>query len=114
MLVHLFGTTSSPSCANFSLRQTADNNQDTFSKEVIDTVRRNFYVDDCLKSVRNEVEAVQLIDPREMISLQTQKKEVLFAMNCMVVKYFSHSMSGCYILTCLGCMALLESFHDTH
>ena len=33
MLVHLFGATSSPSCANFGLRHTADDNQDVFSKE---------------------------------------------------------------------------------
>ena len=69
MLVHLFGATSSPSCANFGLRRTADDNQDVFSKEVIDTVRRNFYVDDCLKSVRNEVEAIPLVsDLRELLS----------------------------------------------
>ncbi|XP_015761459.1 PREDICTED: uncharacterized protein LOC107340608 [Acropora digitifera] len=61
MLMHLFGPTSSPSCANFGLRRTADDNQDVFSKEVIDTVRRNFYVDDCLKSVRDEVKAIPLV-----------------------------------------------------
>ena len=61
MLVHLLGTTSSPSCANFGLRRTADDNQDVFSKEVIETVRRNFYVDDCLKSVRDKVKAIPLV-----------------------------------------------------
>ena len=68
-LVHLFGATSSPSCANFGLRRTADDNHAVFSKEVTDTVRRNFYVDDCLKSVRNEVEAIPLVsDLRELLS----------------------------------------------
>jgi hypothetical protein len=50
MQVHLFGATSSPSCANFSLRKTAEDNRKDFDLEVIETVNRNFYVDDCLKS----------------------------------------------------------------
>ena len=51
MEVHLFGSTSSPSCANFSLRKTAKDQSGDFSPEVISTVLKNFYVDDCLKSV---------------------------------------------------------------
>ena len=51
MEVHLFGNTSSPSCANFSLRKTAQDQSGDFSPEVISTVLKNFYVDDCLKSV---------------------------------------------------------------
>ena len=69
MLVHLFGATSCRSCANFGLRRAADDKQGVFSKEVIDTVRRNFYVDDCLKCVRNEVEAIPLVSGlRELVS----------------------------------------------
>ena len=60
MLVHLFGATSSPSCANFGLRRTAEDNQQEFSKEAVDTVRDNFYVDDCLKSVPSETKATEL------------------------------------------------------
>ena len=56
MLVHLFCATSSPSCANFALRRTADDNLSDFDITVSDTVKRNFYVDDCLKSVRDEDE----------------------------------------------------------
>ena len=51
MLVYVFGTISSPICAHSGLPRTADNNQDVFSREVIDTVRQNFCGDDCLKSV---------------------------------------------------------------
>ena len=50
MLVHLCGAISSPASANFALRQTADDNKNCFPTEVINTVFRNFYVDDCLKS----------------------------------------------------------------
>ena len=60
MTVHLFGAVSSPSCANFALRKTAEENFQRFDFEVINTVRRNFYVDDCLKSVPSESEAIRL------------------------------------------------------
>ena len=41
MKVHLFGSTSSPSCASFCLRKTAQDNAGNFDHEVIDTVLRN-------------------------------------------------------------------------
>ncbi|KAK3729480.1 hypothetical protein QZH41_019941, partial [Actinostola sp. cb2023] len=60
MLVHLFGAASSPSCANFALRQTAEDNKEDFDPVTAETVKRNFYVDDCLKSVESEEQAIQL------------------------------------------------------
>ena len=62
MQVHLFGATSSPSCANFRLRRTAEDNEEKFSRDVIETVKQNFYVDDCLKSVKTEDTAIILAD----------------------------------------------------
>ena len=53
MQVHLFGATSSPSCATYALKRTASDNAG-------DTVNRNFYVDDCLKSVDSEDKATML------------------------------------------------------
>ena len=61
MKVHLFGSTSSPSCANYALRQTAFDNQGHFSETVIDTLLRNFYVDDCFKSFETVPKAVSLV-----------------------------------------------------
>nr|XP_055059768.1 uncharacterized protein LOC129443292 [Misgurnus anguillicaudatus] len=61
MTVHLFGAVSSPSCACFALRRTAEDNQHCFSEEVSDTVYKNFYMDDCLKSVPTEQAAIQMI-----------------------------------------------------
>ena len=60
MRVHLFGGTSSPSCANFALKKTAQDNEADFDHETIETVKQNFYVDDCLKSVKTEAQAVRL------------------------------------------------------
>ncbi len=44
-------TPSLPSCASFTLQKTAESNKDDFDNKTIKTVKRNFYVDDCLKSV---------------------------------------------------------------
>lgn len=60
MEVHLFGATSLPACSNFSLRKTAEDNIDEFDVEAVETVRKNFYVDDCLKSVASSAHAVNL------------------------------------------------------
>ena len=62
MGVHLFGAVSSPSCVNFALRKAADYNLQQFDSEAINTLKRNFYVDDSLKSVPGEEEAIRLID----------------------------------------------------
>ena len=61
MVVHVFGATSSPSCTSFCLRKTVEDNESEFSAEIVNTVRRNFYVDDCLKSVRTTQDARKLV-----------------------------------------------------
>ncbi|XP_074649414.1 uncharacterized protein LOC141904651 [Tubulanus polymorphus] len=61
MRVHLFGATSSPSCSSFALRRCALDNTELFDATVTDTVLRNFYVDDCLKSVGTVHDAVRLL-----------------------------------------------------
>lgn len=60
MTVHIFGATSSPSCASFALRQTAEDFKDFFSRETMETIKCNFYVDDCLKSVTTEADAIMM------------------------------------------------------
>ncbi|XP_078381431.1 uncharacterized protein LOC144664194 [Oculina patagonica] len=62
MVVHLFGAVSSPSIANFALKQTASDNEEEHGTLVADTLRKNFYVDDCLRSVSSEDAAVELIE----------------------------------------------------
>lgn len=60
MTVHLFGATSSPSCANYALKRTADDNRSKSSPEAVDTIHNNFYIDDCLKSVKSATQAIAL------------------------------------------------------
>ena len=57
---HIFGATSSPAVATFALQKTAADNADFFSSEAVETVKRSFYVDDCLKSLPTVGEAVAL------------------------------------------------------
>ena len=53
MCVHIFG-------ANYAIKRTARDNADTFSELAIQTVLRDFYVDDLIKSVPSEPKATEL------------------------------------------------------
>ena len=69
MVVHLFGAASSPSCSNFALRKTAEDNSQHFTEAVVCTVKNNFYVDDCLKALPSVEEASQhASDLRSLLS----------------------------------------------
>lgn len=59
--VHVFGAVSSPSCSNYALRRVAEDNPSA-SKEAIYTIKNNFYVDDLVKSVPHEEDAISLIN----------------------------------------------------
>ncbi|KAL0151440.1 hypothetical protein M9458_053226, partial [Cirrhinus mrigala] len=48
MTVPIFGAVSSPSCASYALRKTAEDNKQYYRPEVINTILSNFYVDGCL------------------------------------------------------------------
>ena len=67
MLVHIFGATDSPCCANFTVKTVARDNLEKYSAMTIETVLRSFYVDSLLKLFRLEQEAVSLI--KEMVDL---------------------------------------------
>ena len=60
MVKHLFGATSSPSVVNLCLRKTAQLHQEEFDKEVIETVNRDMYVDDMMKSTSTTEKAISL------------------------------------------------------
>jgi hypothetical protein len=53
----IFGAKSSPSVAGCALRRTAVDNGQDYSKETLDAVTRDFYVDDLLKSFSDTEEA---------------------------------------------------------
>ena len=60
MVKQVFSATSSPSVANFCLKKTASSFGKEFDPEVTDTVDKNMYVDDLMKSVDQTEKAVML------------------------------------------------------
>ena len=60
MCVHVFGGTSSPPCSNYVLKRASINAKDQFGKAATETLQDNFYVDDLLKSLDNERQAIEL------------------------------------------------------
>lgn len=70
MTAHLFGAVSSPSCASYAFRKIAEDNRAYFSADVVKTVVQNFYVDDCLKNLPSEDEAVVMIKALSDFCLQ--------------------------------------------
>ena len=61
MCVDVFGGTSFPGCCNYTLRRTALDNVSSYSKEATNTLLRNFYVNDVLKSVPSVRDALTLV-----------------------------------------------------
>ena len=58
MTVHLFGAGSSPGCSNFALKRTAEDGEREFGARAAEALKKNFYVDDALKSVPTEKDAI--------------------------------------------------------
>jgi len=68
MQVHLFGAGSSPGCANFGFKQAAHDGEEEFGTEAADFLRRNFYVDDGLKSLEVSPCALKLVSAYTSLS----------------------------------------------
>ena len=67
MILHLFGGTWSPSCCTYVLRRIAKDNAGSYSPAAIETITRNFYVDDCLKSMPTVSESINLVSELKML-----------------------------------------------
>ena len=69
MVKHLFGATSSPSIANFCLQKTAELHGREFEADTVETVKRNMYVDDLMKSTSTKEQAIVLVSQlRELLA----------------------------------------------
>ena len=62
MNVHLFGATSSPACAMFTLRSAADIYAEESTEEAVSFMKNDFYVDDGITSTKTADEAINLIE----------------------------------------------------
>ena len=81
MVKHLFGATSSPSCANLCLKKTASIYQSEFDPVTVQTVKKNMYVDDLMKSVNS---------PEIAIRLSSQLRELLAKGGFRLTKWLSN------------------------
>ena len=79
---------SSPGCANFGLKRAANDGEEEFGADAAAFIRKDFYVDDGLKSVSTVPEAIQWIKASQAIcgkaglrlhKMVSNKKEVLEA-----------------------------------
>ena len=59
MSAHVFGGGSSGNCSNYALKRTAKENEKKYGTETARTLRENFYVDDLLKPVNSEDNAIK-------------------------------------------------------
>lgn len=61
MTVHLFGGKSSPGCSNYALRKTATDFESEYGSNAAETLKKNFYVDDILKSCPDVIATLKLL-----------------------------------------------------
>ena len=81
MKVHLFGAASSPGCANYGFKKAADDGEKEFGKNAADFMRRDFYVDDGLKSVKDVDTAIELIQKTQGMGAKAGLKLHKFSSN---------------------------------
>ena len=81
MDVHLFGAVSSPGVANFSLRQTEESGQEQYGDDAAHFLRKDFYVDDGLKSLSTVEEAIKLIKSSQAVCAAARLRLHKFASN---------------------------------
>jgi len=82
MHVHVFGATSSPSCANYALRRTSLDNSGQHTEDVLNTLLHNFYVDDMLKSKEADEESVNFIKDVKTLCSKGGFNLTKFVCNC--------------------------------
>ncbi len=81
MNVHLFGAVSSPGCANFGLRKTAQEGEREFGEDIANFLRNDFYVDDGLRSVKTTEDAINLITKSQAMCAKAGLRLHKFASN---------------------------------
>ncbi|XP_077972264.1 uncharacterized protein LOC144427252 [Styela clava] len=70
MRVHIFGTTSSPFCAAFCLKQTVVKFGNKNKPRISEIVNEDFYVDDCLTTAESVDEGIEIF--KELIQLMSK------------------------------------------
>lgn len=66
MKVYLFGALSSPGCSNYGMKHLASQNEED-SSSAASFIRKHFYVDDGLLSVKSVGEAIELVKEAQAV-----------------------------------------------
>ena len=82
MTVHLFGGGSSSGCSNFALKYIAEDGENEFGVKAAETVKKNFYVDDLLKALSTEEEAIEVIHDVKNMCARGEFNLTKFVSNC--------------------------------
>ncbi|XP_075530085.1 uncharacterized protein LOC142563417 [Dermacentor variabilis] len=85
MKVHVFGNSPSPAVATYGLRRTAREGEEKFGSDVRQFIERDFYVDDGLKSLYNDEDAISLIRRTQQMLAASNLKLHKIASNCPTV-----------------------------
>ena len=85
MNVHLFGAVSSPGCANFGLRKTAQEGEREFGEDIANFLPNDFYMDDGLRSVKTTEDAINLITKSQAMCAKAGLRLHKFASNSVEV-----------------------------
>ena len=86
MTVHLFGAQSSPSCSTFCLCETGKFGRH-FDSDVVETVMKSFYVDDCLTGTNTEEAAIKIIsDLRSLLVMDEFKLTKWFSSSNKIIQ----------------------------
>ena len=83
---HLFGSTSSPGCSNFCLKQLASDYETSSNRESCKFVKHSFYVDDGLLSVSSSEQAISVIKETVALCEKGGLKLHKFVSNCPLVR----------------------------
>ncbi|XP_075534566.1 uncharacterized protein LOC142568565 [Dermacentor variabilis] len=85
MKVHVFRNSPSPAVVTYGLRRTAREGEEEFGSDVRQFIERDFYVDDGLKSLYNDNDAISLIRRTQQRLAASNLKLHKIASNCPTV-----------------------------
>ncbi|KAE8608068.1 hypothetical protein XENTR_v10011388 [Xenopus tropicalis] len=89
MRVHVFGNSPSPAVATYGLRRTAKEGEAEFGHDVRQFIERDFYVDDCLKSLSTPKEAINLLKrTQHLLSSANLRLHKIVSNNSELMKAF--------------------------
>ena len=109
MKTHAFGLTSSPSCANYALKQLASDYSDEY-KDASEFLSNSLYIDDCLISLNSDQQALKLINGAVELCKKGGLTLHKFLSNSSYVMQYVHEN---YIISAVSAVSAVFDFITT-